>query len=69
MIYLGIYVGIYKKSLLLLCISLCALCILCGSLCNNKLRTYTEDTEVSQSSTEDYFYIPNKKLKDIFANL
>jgi hypothetical protein len=31
---------------------LCALCILCESLCNNKLRTYTENTEETQSFTE-----------------
>jgi hypothetical protein len=29
-----------------------ALCLLSGTLCNNLLRTYTENTEVTQSLTE-----------------
>jgi hypothetical protein len=33
-----------------LCVTLC---ILCESLCNNILRTYTEDTEAAQSYTEE----------------
>jgi hypothetical protein len=37
-----------------------SMCFLSGSLCYNKLRTYTESTEEAQSSTEDFFNTPGK---------
>ena len=36
------------------------LCILGESLCNKKLRTYTEGKEVTQRFTEDFFNSPKE---------
>ena len=41
----GKSLGVLKKAMRLLCLSLCDSVVLCGPLCNNKLRTHTEGTE------------------------